>query len=149
MFGRLADPAGPNNPLSQVMYGLALRHAWGIDKDEQAALRYLKLAAAGAAEIEKEALAAGLKKGGTAKGELVLAIYELGNSYRQGWGVEKDPVAAKEFYETAANLGDMDAMNEVAWCYEQGFGCKRDKKKAAQFYRRAEQKGSKTLGNSW
>lgn len=25
MFGRLADPNGPNNPLSQVLYGLALR----------------------------------------------------------------------------------------------------------------------------
>lgn len=149
MFGRLAEPSGFNNPLSQVMYGLALRHGWGIEKDEAAALRYLKLAAAGAAEIEKEALAAGLKKGGAAKGELVLAMYELGNSYRQGWGVERDPVAAKEFYETAANLGDADAMNEVAWCYLEGFGCKKDKKKAAQFYRRAEAKGSKTLGNSW
>lgn len=26
MFGRLADPSGPNNPLSQVLYGLALRY---------------------------------------------------------------------------------------------------------------------------
>jgi hypothetical protein len=26
MFGRLADPAGANNPLSQVLYGLALRY---------------------------------------------------------------------------------------------------------------------------
>jgi hypothetical protein len=25
LFGRLADPNGPNNPLSQVLYGLALR----------------------------------------------------------------------------------------------------------------------------
>lgn len=25
MFGRLADPKGANNPLSQVLYGLALR----------------------------------------------------------------------------------------------------------------------------
>lgn len=27
MFGRLADPKGANNPLSQVLYGLALRYA--------------------------------------------------------------------------------------------------------------------------
>lgn len=26
MFGKLADPKGPNNALSQVLYGLALRY---------------------------------------------------------------------------------------------------------------------------
>lgn len=36
-------------------------------------------------------------------------------------------MAAKHYYETAANLGDTDAMNEVAWCYLEGFGCKKDK----------------------
>lgn len=62
----------------------------------------------------------------------------------------------RQYYETAANLGDtgessqvlgggagsfmipnrhmkltrlprIDAMNEVAWCYLEGFGCKKDK----------------------
>lgn len=68
-----------------------------------------------------------MKKGGAAKGELVLAMYELANSFRHGWGVEKDPVAARSYYETAANLGDTDAMNEVARCYEEGFGGKKDR----------------------
>ena len=68
-----------------------------------------------------------MKKGGSAKGELVLAMYELANCFRNGWGIKKDPVAAKQYYETAANLGDTDAMNEVAWCYLEGFGTKKDK----------------------
>ena len=34
--------------------------------------------------------------GGTAKGELVLAIFEHANSFRHGWGVKKDPIAAKQ-----------------------------------------------------
>lgn len=68
-----------------------------------------------------------MKEGGAAKGELVLALYELANSFRHGWGVEKDPIAARSYYETAANLGDTDAMNEVARCYEEGFGGKKDK----------------------
>ena len=68
-----------------------------------------------------------MKKGGAAKGELVLAMYELANSFRHGWGVAKDPVAARSYYETAANLGDTDAMNEVAKCYEEGLGGKKDK----------------------
>lgn len=56
----------------------------------------MSAAAANAASIEEQALAAGSKKGGAAKGELVLAIFELANSFRHGWGVKKDPIAAKQ-----------------------------------------------------
>jgi Sel1 repeat len=68
-----------------------------------------------------------MKKGGAAKGELVLAIFELANCFRNGWGVQVDKAAARQYYETAANLGDTDAMNEAAWCYLEGFGGKKDK----------------------
>ncbi|PON28093.1 hypothetical protein TGAM01_v203230 [Trichoderma gamsii] len=127
LFGRLADESGANNPLSQVLYGLALRHGWGCTPDPGKAVHYLTAAASNAASVEELAIQAGLKKGGAAKGELVLAIFELANCFRHGWGIDKDPIAAKQYYETAANLGDTDAMNEVAWCYLQGYGCKKDK----------------------
>ncbi|KAI0841025.1 HCP-like protein [Hypoxylon sp. FL0890] len=149
LFGRLADPLGANNPLSQVLYGLALRHGWGCEPDPERAVTYLSAAASNAAAVESMALQAGLKKGGAAKGELVLAIFELANCFRHGWGIPRDPVAAKQYYETAANLGDTDAMNEVAWCYLEGFGCKKDKYAAARYYRLAEENGNKTLGNTW
>lgn len=90
-------------------------------------ISYLSRAASSSAAVESAALSSGLKQGGAAKGELVLAIYELANSFRHGWGVEKDPVAARSYYETAANLGDTDAMNEVAKCYEDGLGGKKDR----------------------
>ncbi|KAL4916658.1 hypothetical protein BDW62DRAFT_202481 [Aspergillus aurantiobrunneus] len=127
MFAQLADPDGANNALSQVLYGLALRHGWGCSPDPGKAVIYLSAAASNSASIEAEALEAGLKKGGAAKGELVLAIFELGNCFRNGWGVKKDPAAARQYFETAANLGDSDAMNEAAWCYVEGFGGKKDK----------------------
>ncbi|KAK4154656.1 hypothetical protein C8A00DRAFT_42596 [Chaetomidium leptoderma] len=149
LFGRLADPKGANNPLSQVLYGLALRHGWGCTPNTAKAVTYLSAAASNAADIEHLALQAGLKKGGAAKGELVLAIFELANCFRQGWGIPKDPIAAKQYYETAANLGDTDAMNEVAWCYFEGFGTKKDKFAAAKYYRLAEKNGNKIIGNSW
>ncbi|KFY76603.1 hypothetical protein V499_03810 [Pseudogymnoascus sp. VKM F-103] len=149
MFGRLADPGGENNALSQVLYGLALRHGWGCTADPAQAMQYLTYAASNAASIEEAALRAGSAKGGAAKGELVLAIFELANSFRQGWGVKKDPVAAKQYYETAANLGDTDAMNEVGWCYLEGFGCKKDKMESAKYYRLAEKGGNKLIGNGW
>ncbi|KAL8772334.1 MAG: hypothetical protein Q9209_002546 [Squamulea sp. 1 TL-2023] len=130
MFGRLAD----ENTMAQIMYGLALRHGWGIPPNPPLAIHYLSLAASASASIESAALSSGLKKGGAAKGELVLAIYELANSYRHGWGVEKDAVAARSYYECAANLGDTDAMNEVARCYDEGFGGKRDRVSVLMFF---------------
>ncbi|EED13394.1 conserved hypothetical protein [Talaromyces stipitatus ATCC 10500] len=149
LFGILADLNGSNNAIAQVLYGLALRHGWGCTPDLPKAVIYLSAAASNSANIETQALEAGLKKGGAAKGELVLAIYELANCFRNGWGIEKDPVAARLYYETAANLGDTDAMNECAWCYFEGFGGKKDKYMAAKYYRLAEQNGNKILGNSW
>lgn len=127
MFGRLADPKGANNALAQVLYGLALRHGWGITPEPEKAVNYLSLAASNSASVEEQALASGLKKGGAAKGELVLAIFELANCFRHGWGVKKDAIAARQYYETAANLGDTDAMEEAAWCYMEGFGGGKDK----------------------
>jgi hypothetical protein len=127
MFGQLADPRGANNALSQVLYGLALRHGWGVPVEPEKAIHYLSLAASNSASIEQEALASGMKKGGAAKGELVLAMFELANCFRHGWGVKKDAVAARQYYDTAANLGDTDAMEEAAWCYMEGFGGAKDK----------------------
>lgn len=146
MFGRLAERG---NVLSQVLYGLALRHGWGCEPNPAKAITFLSAAASNSAAIEEQALKAGMKKGGAAKGELVLAIFELANCFRHGWGIEKDPAAARQYYETAANLGDTDAMSEAAWCYLEGFGGKKDKFKAAQFLRQSEKAGAKILGNSW
>lgn len=124
MFRQLAERG---NVLSQVLYGLSLRHGWGCQPDAAKAISYLSAAASNSATIESDALKAGMKKGGAAKGELVLAIFELANCFRNGWGVSIDKAAARQYYETAANLGDTDAMNEAAWCYLEGFGGKKDK----------------------
>ena len=124
MFGRLAEQG---NVMAEIMYGLALRHGWGTPANPELAISYLSRAASSSAKVESEALSKGAKKGGAAKGELVLAIYELANSFRHGWGVAQDPVAARKYYEVAANLGDTDAMNEVARCWEEGYGGKKDR----------------------
>lgn len=59
-------------------------------------MKYLSAAASNAASVEDLALQAGMKKGGAAKGELVLAIFELANCFRHGWGVQVDKFAAKQ-----------------------------------------------------
>ncbi|KAL9099640.1 MAG: hypothetical protein Q9163_004881 [Psora crenata] len=123
MFGRLAG----SNALAQILYGLALRHGWGIEPNPSLAITYLSQAAANSASVESDALQKGAKHGGPAKGELVIAIFELANCFRNGWGLKQDPVAARKYYEVAANLGDTDAMNEIARCYEEGYGGKKDR----------------------
>ena len=136
-------------PIGQLMYGLSLRHGWGVQKDEAKAIHWLRLAATSSADHERDALGKGQLAGGEMKGDLILAIFELGNCFRHGWGVERDKDLARNYYETAANLGDSDAMCETAWCYETGFGTRKDKFKAAYWYRAAQVKGSKIPGMQW
>ncbi len=61
---------------------LKSRHGWGCTADPEKAMIYLSAAASNAASVENTALKAGVKGGGAAKGELVLAIFELANSFR-------------------------------------------------------------------
>lgn len=159
IFRTLADPNGANNPFSQTLYGLALQHGWGCDADPKSALHYHTLAASNSADISLPSLhkpsqtptttTASTATRTAARGELVLAIYELGNTFRHGLGCAVDPIAARRYYETAAELGDADAMVEAAWCYEHGFGGGKDRWRAARYLRMAEGKGVRMVGNSW
>jgi hypothetical protein len=57
-----------------------------------------------------------MKKGGAAKGELVLAIFELANCFRHGWGIQKDPVAAKHVSFSPYNACVSDKHGTVQSC---------------------------------
>lgn len=145
------------------------RHGWGTPIDRDRAMIYLSLAACNAAAIESAALSLQtsstafmdgaskphespsrpLRSSGRARDELAQAIFELGNNFRHGWGTGVDAMAARTYYEVAAQMGDTDAMQEVAWCYLEGFGGAKDKPRAAGFLRRAENKAGKVYGNGW
>lgn len=131
------------------LYGISLRHGWGCKQNTPLAFQYLQTAAEHAVD---DLLKQGNKQilASTAtKGELVMAIYELGVSFQQGWGVQKSKETAFYYFEIAANLGDSDAMNDVAFCYTHGHGVKKDIYKAAKYYRMAERQGQGQVGNSW
>lgn len=53
-----------------------------------------------------------MKKGGSAKGELVLAIFELANCFRHGWGVPVDKVAAKQV-SYLQRIGSGESLNDL------------------------------------
>jgi hypothetical protein len=125
------------------MWGLALRHAWGVKKDEREGFRWLRRAAGRAVEGLEVAYNAG--PGGKpprseldgVKTELVLAIYEVGQCFFHGWGVAADRKMAVSYYQVAARLGDVDAQQALAFCYANGRGTKKDLKEAAKWYRAA------------
>ncbi|KAL3963904.1 hypothetical protein ACCO45_000908 [Purpureocillium lilacinum] len=125
LFARLADPQGANNPLSQVLYGLALRHGWGCEPDPEGAVRYLSAAASNSAAVEQMALQAGLKKEARPRG-VGPGHIRAGQLFPSRMGHTQGSDSGE-----TANLGDTDAMNEVAWCYLEGFGCKKDKVRPA------------------
>ncbi|KAH9985759.1 hypothetical protein BJV77DRAFT_94526 [Russula vinacea] len=130
-----------------LMWGLTLRHGWGCAKDESLGFSWLRRAAE-AAVGDLERARAGLDISAV-RGELVLAIYEVGQCFFQGWGVKKDQKMAVSYFEIAARLGDVDAQEELAFCYANGRGCKKDRKEAAKWYRAAVAQGASDVGLAW
>ncbi|KAF9186660.1 hypothetical protein BGZ50_002372 [Haplosporangium sp. Z 11] len=143
-FFRTAAEIG--DPVGMLMYGLSVRHGWGCAPNRTLAFQYLQKSAEHAVgDLNSRDSFAST----AAKGELVLAIYELGICFRHGWGVEKNKKTAAYYFEIAANLGDPDAQNDLAWCYYHGMGVKKDMYKSAKYYRLAAAQGLGTIGNSW
>ncbi|KAF9906176.1 hypothetical protein EC991_000888 [Linnemannia zychae] len=143
-FFRTAAELG--DPVGMLMYGLSVRHGWGCSSNRQLAFQYLQKSAEHAVgDLKSRDSFAST----AAKGELVLAIYELGICFRHGWGADKNKKTAAYYFEIAANLGDPDAQNDLAWCYYHGVGVKKDMFKAAKYYRLAAAQGLETVGNSW
>ena len=155
---RLAARAG--HPTAMLLYALACRHGWGMRANQQEGVTWLKKAvdsssldmltdqdALAATSLHREDQTSSADK--TRKAQFALAIYELGISYMNGWGIPKDKSLGVRCYEIAGSWGDCDALAESGFCYTQGIGCKKDLKKAAGFYRRAAEGGMSMAGNSW
>jgi TPR repeat protein len=158
-----------------LLYGLALRHGWGIKQNPVEAFKWLRKAIGPA--IEKESLETALKNDlGQAlqdkllakdpaamgsrgapgqnkfkKARIAAAMYELGMCYLNSWGTEKDEEMALHCFELAGNMGDCDALCEAAsmWMKNGPKGRKKDLQRAAKLYRTAGEKGANMVSNSW
>ena len=71
-----------------------------------------------------------------------IAMYNLGNAYRNGNGVPKDMTKAAEWYEKAADNGQALAMNGLGYCYLNGNGKPKDQAKAVEWFRKAIDAGN-------
>ncbi|EFE40055.1 cell cycle inhibitor Nif1, putative [Trichophyton verrucosum HKI 0517] len=159
-----------NHPTGMLLYALACRHGWGRRADQTEGVQWLRRAVDTAGldlassnppspETCDAALQKLLSSSGSGKmnmseqkarqAQLALAIYELGVSNLNGWGVGQDKALALRCFEIAGRWGDVDAMAEAGYCYAEGVGCKKDLKKAAKYYRMAEKEGMSMVGSSW
>ncbi|KAG1889183.1 hypothetical protein F4604DRAFT_1876919 [Suillus subluteus] len=133
--------------IGMLLWGLTLRHGWGCEKNEKSAFKWLTKAAESAVDdLGKAREGMDVK---AVRSELVLAIYEVGQCFFHGWGVAKDHKMAVSYYRVAANLGDGDAQEDLAFCLANGKGCKKDKKEAAKWYRAAVEQGASDVGMAW
>ncbi|GAA5807675.1 hypothetical protein MFLAVUS_001046 [Mucor flavus] len=133
--------------LGIFFYGLSLRHGWGCRKSPALAVRFLQKAA----EYPILDLQSGIDHFISADKiePLVSSIYELGNFFWHGWEVPKSVATATFFFKVASNMGNTDAMNDLAFCYKHGQGVEKDDVKAAQLYRVAETEGNGLVDNNW
>ncbi|KAH9983360.1 hypothetical protein BJV74DRAFT_777203 [Russula compacta] len=143
--GSARTPGGSG--VGMLMWGLTLRHGWGCPKDETLGFSWLRRAAeAAVGDLERARVGLDIS---AVRGELVLAIYEVGQCFFQGWGVKKDQKMAVSYFQIAAKLGDVDAQQELAFCYANGRGCKKNRKEAARWYREAVAQGVSDVGLAW
>jgi TPR repeat protein len=146
------------------MYAMFLRNGWAVEQDEAEAVRLLVLAtdmAIANQNLEARGRSnplgsyggtlerANAKKSSAAVSQLVMAIYELGVSFKMGWGVPKDKINATYYLNMAAQLGDVDAQIELGHCFLRGDGVKQNKKQAAFWFRKAESHGARMVQMQW
>jgi TPR repeat protein len=151
-------------PTAMLLYALACRHGWGMRPNQEDGVAWLRKAIESSglevADVEQTITNASKRDGKSdpvveaaerrkRKAQFGLAVYELGISYMNGWGCQKDKPLALQCYEVAGGWGDCDALAEAGYCYTQGIGCKKDMKKGATLYRKAADLGMSMAGNSW
>jgi TPR repeat protein len=153
--------AARGNPMGLIMYAIALRHGWGIEKNEVEAVKWLQSAADKAlvdldivtCDYSKKSIRTNIQNKEQTKtvitDELIMAIFELAICFKQGWGVKKSAQTAAYYLNIAAQLGDSEAQMEMGELYLRGEGVKQDKKLAAKWFRQAEKNGARMVSMQW
>ncbi|OJW52225.1 MAG: hypothetical protein BGO67_05375 [Alphaproteobacteria bacterium 41-28] len=65
----------------------------------------------------------------------------LGRAYFDGWGVPQNESEGIQWFQKAAEQGDVDALNRLAYAYDTGRGIRKDVKKAADLTLQAAKQG--------
>jgi TPR repeat protein len=112
-FERSATTPGGSG-VGMLMWGLTLRHGWGCAKNESLGFTWLRRAAE-AAVGDLERARSGFETSAV-RGELVLAIYEVGQCFFHGWGVKKDQkMAVVSCWICLSSAVRFQAQLKLAW----------------------------------
>jgi TPR repeat protein len=71
-------------------------------------------------------------------------MFNTGENYYYGRGVNRDYKQARDWYQKAADAGDSNGMFSVAFLYDKGLGVKKDYQQALFWYRKAADAGNST-----
>jgi len=82
-----------------------------------------------------------------AKGGDADAQFDLGKSYREGYGVTQDLSEAVRWYQKSAEQGNAWAKISLGRCYREGDGVTQDLSEAVRWYQKAAEQGN-ALGQS-
>ncbi|CAI1811576.1 hypothetical protein SEUBUCD646_0B01260 [Saccharomyces eubayanus] len=156
---RLKKACMCGNKTAFLLYGLALRHGCGVDKNLKLSLGYL-MAATDIKSFTTEVLNLDINPlnitsindiPDIAPEPTAPALYECGMAYLKGLGVDyPDEIKGLKFLEKAAILGHVDSMclSGTIWSKTSNIK-KKNLMRAAAWFRIADKKGAILLGSDW
>jgi TPR repeat protein len=149
----LVEKASVSRPDAEHLLGECYQHGLGGVTDPSKAKAAFVLAAGKGfvrsrcalgemmlAEPDHAQRGAELCQAGALAGD-VAAQATLGEAYRQGTGVGRDPKEARRWFEMAAANKHPEASRKLGEMYAKGEGGKKDKKKALELWQAAEKAG--------
>ena len=154
-IAKCKERAEAGDAQGQALYGRALSNGWGVEKDQNESIKWLKMSADAGNLIGITSLSQSLRFGygiekDIPKANELLALaatrgfpraqFLVGVFLRSGGG-ENNEREAVEWYTKAAEQGYADAQFNLALCYDDGEGVEKDPAKAVEWYTKAAEQG--------
>lgn len=145
-----------NNPYAQLSLGFIYYYGQGVQADQEKGMQlfqdvidqgviegYIGYADIADAEQDYAKAIENYNKviDGTEPLFVAVAMNALGAKCYNGYGVEQDYGKAVEWFEKAANMGNMDAMTNIGNMYDNATGVEQDYTKAMEWYEKASDLG--------
>ncbi|AQZ17638.1 DSF2 (YBR007C) [Zygosaccharomyces parabailii] len=156
---KLHDACNSGNREACLLYGMALRHGYGVIPDYKESLHYLFAATGLKSEqhdvldlnIDPFELEHGHKIPELAPEPEAPALYEIALAYLKAYGTDhEDEAKGLKYLEKAASLSHLDAMclSGTIWSKRSSVR-KKDLARAAAWFRIAEKRGAHLIGADW
>lgn len=155
----LYDACKKGNKMAFLLYGLALRHEFGVKQNLKESFKCFQIAT-GIADIENHVMKIQINPFELEKKNLIPeevpeplapALYECGICYLKGYGVEEvNELKGLKYLEMSASYGHIDSMClSGTLCSRRSTNRERDILRAATWFRIAASRGANLIGSDW